>query len=709
MNTPDVDTSNVSHSVEQLAVHDHACLLFETRESQFSAIVPYIRIGLMRGEKCVYFADDNAVETAINLFTAEGIDVEAAQTSGALVILTPEKSLLMKGYFDPDEIMTLLTIGTMRAQAEGFSAIRIAVEMIWALGREHGVARMVEYEAKLDNFISSNPVLAICQYNLAFFSSEIIRDVIHTHPKVICKDTLCLNPYYVPPAEFLEQNNVSREVDRLMANMVERKRAEEALRESEERFRNMFEKHNAVMLLIAPESGAILNANKAAEHFYGYSPEQLKNMLINEINILPTDQVDQERKKAAFEKRNFFVFPHRLANGETRVVEVHSTPISIQKQPILFSIIHDVTERNLTEAALENSQEHVKTLFSSITDALFVHGLDMDGLGRRFLEVNDVACKRLGYTRDELLSMSPEDIDDPNSGIDINPVMAQVITGKTVIFEQTHIAKDGTSIPVEISARQFNLDGKPAIFSLARDITERKRTEQVLRDKQQRLSDMAVELSLAEERERRHIATELHDTIGQDLVLTQIKLGMLAQTPRPDEQAGILGQAREILGGMIKRVRFLTHMISPPLLDSAGLEAAIKWLGRQMETDYGLQVAFVDDTREKPLTAEIRSVLYYAVRELLINVAKHAHTDTVGIKVGREGDRIVIITEDDGIGFYPGIIEDGLTGKEDGFGLFNIRRRIIHLGGTFGVESSPGLGTRVTIRMNLKSMRGTTS
>lgn len=240
---------------------------------------------------------------------------------------------------------------------------------------------------------------------------------------------------------------------------------------------------------------------------------------------------------------------------------------------------------------------------------------------------------------------------------------------------------------------------------LAQHMTERKRTEEALRAKQQRLSDMTVELSLAEERERRRIAAELHDNIGQDLVLARIKLGMLAKTSLTDEEAGILGNAREILGGMIQRVRFLTHMISPPILESGGLEAALKWLGRQMETDYGLRVSFVDDTSEKPLTEEMRSVLYHAVRELLINIAKHAETDTALVAVGREGGRIAIRVKDDGIGFDPDAVEESLAREGGGFGLFNIRRRIVHLGGAFDVESSPGAGTRVTIGMPLEMMK----
>ncbi|MFA7405627.1 MAG: response regulator [Pelobacteraceae bacterium] len=239
------------------------------------------------------------------------------------------------------------------------------------------------------------------------------------------------------------------------------------------------------------------------------------------------------------------------------------------------------------------------------------------------------------------------------------------------------------------------------VLELEEALAERKRGEQRLLEKQRRLSDLTVELSLTEDRERRHIATSLHDNIGQDLTLARIKLGMLAREPLTDGGAKLLSDAREIIDGIISSVRSLTHRISPPILESASLETALKWLGRQLETDYNLQVFFIDDQCEKIVPREIRSELFFAVRELLINVAKHAKTDCARITAGRENDCIVIRVEDDGIGFDPNLIEANFTGNGGGFGLFNIRRRIIYLGGTFEIGSTAGSGTRVTIGMPL--------
>jgi PAS domain S-box-containing protein len=116
-----------------------------------------------------------------------------------------------------------------------------------------------------------------------------------------------------------------------------------ALVPDEQAFRLMFEKDPEIMLLIEPITGVILDANQVAVDFYGYPKTKLCGMLIQEINTLSPEQVAVERQKAVHEERNFFVFPHKLASGEERIVEVYSSPLVLQEKQLLFSIIHDVT------------------------------------------------------------------------------------------------------------------------------------------------------------------------------------------------------------------------------------------------------------------------------------------------------------------------------------------------------------------------------
>ena len=139
-------------------------------------------------------------------------------------------------------------------------------------------------------------------------------------------------------------------------DITERKKTEDALKESEVCFKNMFERHDAIMLLLEPETGLIINANNAAIRFYGYSKSKLCSMTINDINTLSPKQVLNARNNALNENSNHFDFLHKLENGDIRTVEVHSTPIEYNQQRILFSIIHDISERKNTEQALKESE-----------------------------------------------------------------------------------------------------------------------------------------------------------------------------------------------------------------------------------------------------------------------------------------------------------------------------------------------------------------
>jgi len=150
-------------------------------------------------------------------------------------------------------------------------------------------------------------------------------------------------------------------------NISEFKHAEIALRESEQRFRNMFHKHSSIMLLVDPKSGEIVDANHAAENFYGYSKNRLCDMKINQLNTLPEEEIRSEWQMAMEEKRNHFEFPHRLSNGEIRTVEVYSTPIDDSGRELLFSIIYDITERNRTKEALQRSNADLERFAYSVS------------------------------------------------------------------------------------------------------------------------------------------------------------------------------------------------------------------------------------------------------------------------------------------------------------------------------------------------------
>ncbi|MBI5376916.1 MAG: MEDS domain-containing protein [Candidatus Schekmanbacteria bacterium] len=229
MNTFNKKNIKLKNALHKLDVHDHLCLIYETQQEQFAAVVPFIRIGLERKEKCVYIADDNSASSVIDAMRTEGIDVETAIKSGALAVLTKKDAYLKNGYFDPDLMIQFLKDAVDSAKAEGFKALRATGEMTWALGNDIGVERLIEYEAKLNYLLPKSDILAICQYNRKRFSPEIILDIIHTHPLVVYKEMVCRNFYYVPPDEFLNHAQTSLEVERFLHNIKDREEVEEEL------------------------------------------------------------------------------------------------------------------------------------------------------------------------------------------------------------------------------------------------------------------------------------------------------------------------------------------------------------------------------------------------------------------------------------------------------------------------------------------------
>jgi signal transduction histidine kinase len=207
---------------------------------------------------------------------------------------------------------------------------------------------------------------------------------------------------------------------------------------------------------------------------------------------------------------------------------------------------------------------------------------------------------------------------------------------------------------------------------------------------------MAFDATVSEDRERRRIAADLHDGIGQALALAQFKLSAarkdLAQPERAklDEVIGLLEQS-------VADTRTLTFELSPPLLYELGLKDALSWLVEDLERRHQLRVQLESehDDPASDLEVSTAAVLYRAVRELLLNVFKHAQTPTASVSLRRRQSMLEVEVVDTGRGFAAA--EQPLHGAAGGFGLFSVREQIERVGGCVEVHSAPGLGTRVKI------------
>ncbi|MBU7048254.1 MAG: PAS domain S-box protein [Theionarchaea archaeon] len=226
---------NLVEALKKLNPHDHLCLVYDTEEEWYSAIITFIALGLERNEKCIYVVDTHTANQICDYLREEGINVDAVEASGQLVILHETEAYTRDGVFDPDKMIALLAEETKKAISEGYSALRVTGEMSWALRGHPGSEAIIEYEAKLNmDFFPHYPCLAICQYYRRLFDPRIIRHVIMTHPLMVRNNTIYYNPYYIPPEEFLSNKRNHYELEHLLEDLEHQSLVAEIIRRSEE-------------------------------------------------------------------------------------------------------------------------------------------------------------------------------------------------------------------------------------------------------------------------------------------------------------------------------------------------------------------------------------------------------------------------------------------------------------------------------------------
>ena len=247
------------------------------------------------------------------------------------------------------------------------------------------------------------------------------------------------------------------------------------------------------------------------------------------------------------------------------------------------------------------------------------------------------------------------------------------------------VSAEGSAIDLQIVGTSAGADSAaPREIHLALiDVTELRRTERALQA-------AVTAATLAEERERRKLAADLHDDAGQLLALASIKLHALGEA-REAERGARMVELEDMLVEIRRRISTLSFQLSPPLLHDVGLIAAFQWLAQDLETSHGLIVKIIEE-HELEFEENARVTFYRAIRELLLNVVKHAGVKEARIRVAREGGMARIAVEDGGVGMPP-------RAKRYGFGLLALRERVEQLGGSLETRSAPGSGTTVVVSL----------
>ena len=353
-----------------------------------------------------------------------------------------------------------------------------------------------------------------------------------------------------------------------------------------------------------------------------------------------------------------------------------------------FAMISDIT-------ALRETEKRFRKIFEEAA-----HGMSLVDMEGHIQDVNPALLKMLGFNKPELVGKSFKVLLFPEDAMRNGRLYKELCEGKRDSYtrEARYRHKDNRIVWGQVTVSLLRSTGGAPQYAVAMvaDITHRKKAEEDIRTYQEQLQSLASELSLTEERERHRLATDLHDHIGQALAVSKIKLGMLQKSAASPEQAKPLGEVRELIEQMIQDTRSLTFELSTPVLYELGFEAAVEWFAKHVRSQHGINVEVQQDMAPIPMDDEIKVLLFRSVRELMINIVKHAQAHNARVTIRREDDGINIAVEDDGVGIRD-VKRDPRLKSDSGFGLFSIRERLHYLGGQVQVESEPGQGTKITL------------
>ena len=313
----------------------------------------------------------------------------------------------------------------------------------------------------------------------------------------------------------------------------------------------------------------------------------------------------------------------------------------------------------------------------------------------RIVEANDRAITSYEYTRDELLNLHLIDLYPPGSEQVLDTLMRHVEEESGLIFEVMQQRKNGTTFPVEVSLRLLELEGEKLFQEIIRDITERKRTEEVLKQSEKNMRYLASQLLSAQEDERKRLSRELHDELGHALLALKLQVESVEEQLLP-QQVTLKREVKKILefiNSTIEEVRRLYLDLSPGDLEDLGLSTALHSLIDDFsQLQKHIRWTIKLDNLDGLFALSTQTAIYRIVQEALTNIGKHAKPKNVFLRIKREKQEVSFTIEDDGIGFD----RHKVVNEKRTLGLLTMEERVKILGGTFELWSQENRGAKIS-------------
>ncbi|MFO7461168.1 MAG: PAS domain S-box protein [Desulfatiglandales bacterium] len=498
---------------------------------------------------------------------------------------------------------------------------------------------------------------------------------------------------------------------------AQRAQMEEALRQSESRWKELAEGLPHLVWTCVPEGACDFLSKRWVAHTGLGEDEHLGYGWLE--NLHPEDRpVIMERWENAVQTGTLFDAEFRIRRHDgtyrwfkSRAVPVHDDSGKIFKWYGASSDIHNLRE---LQAALHESSEGFRRVLENIPDGVVIYDQELN-----IQYVNDAISRISGRPAGDFMGRRDQDIWPLDVCSIYLPTLRESLETRSVRSVEVDVTVESRRFYVHIRfVPMFGADGAvKEIMAVVQDLTKWKQAETALQQKQvaleiskrltaekelmlheEKLRALTAELMVSEEEERRRIAVELHDRIGQNLAISKIKLGMALKAAPSGDVADMIAVTRDLIGQTIEDTRSLSFELSPPALQEADLYHALEELVEYFLSIHGFDIEFSWRGREDVLDKNQAVILYMAVRELLLNVFKHAGTSKASLTVHVSEEQLRITVEDNGRSFPDSSVLLN-NGKPKGFGLATMDQRLKSISGTFTIDLSSGGGTRVDITL----------
>jgi PAS domain S-box-containing protein len=486
-------------------------------------------------------------------------------------------------------------------------------------------------------------------------------------------------------SHLLYENGVGVGVQGTARDITERKRAEDAIRQSERDYRGLFENAHDAILIIQPEHEIVLEVNQRACEIYGINRAEFIGMSLETISKnIERGRLRIKETLGCGTSYNYETIQRR-GDGTEMFLDINASVVEYKGQTAIQSINRDITKQKRGEEALRQSEERFSKAFHSSPAALSIALLE-DG---RLLEVNAAFLRMTGFSREEVIGRSTLELGlwDRQHRL----MMADSLRKRRPMrdIEIKFQKKSGEIRDGLLSVELIQLGtAGPSVLGIAQDITESKRIKEALQNYPRQLIE-------AQEAERQSIARELHDQIGQVLTAIQLNLQAVGETCETIEARALIDEGVVIVDEALCQVRGLSFELRPSVLDDLGLVAALRWYTDRFAQRTGIHATTAINLRQPPVrfSLELQTACFRIVQEALTNVVRHAKARNVEIELKGLNDEIRLSIKDDGIGFDMNSQDPAHFTTH--VGLRGMRERALALGGRLGVKSSPARGTKI--------------